>query len=53
LTEPRSQFVAPPPPWPQQPADRPTFSVVIAYYQAADTIGEAVESVIGTALPCR
>ena len=53
LTERRPQFLAPPPPplCPQQPAGRPTFSVVIAGYQAADTIGEAVESALAQTYP--
>lgn len=41
-----SRFIAPP--GPAQPRDRrPTFSVIIAAYQAADTIAEALDSALG------
>jgi glycosyltransferase involved in cell wall biosynthesis len=39
-------FVAPPPPESVSPGDRPSFSVAIAAYQAADTVGAAVESAL-------
>jgi Family of unknown function (DUF6411)/Glycosyl transferase family 2 len=40
-----SRFLAPAPDAPVTPGTRPTFSVVIAAYQAAATIGDALESV--------
>jgi hypothetical protein len=46
-------FLAPPPPTSNQvdPAEPPTFSVVIAAYQAAPFIGEAIESVLAQTSP--
>ncbi len=45
-------YRAPPPAGPIEPAAaRPTLGVIIAAYQAAGTIGDAVESVLGQTLP--
>ena len=44
-------FLAPAPESGLQPGPVPTFSVVIAAYQAADTIGEAIESVLVQTVP--
>jgi glycosyltransferase involved in cell wall biosynthesis len=43
----RWRFVAPPPRAPVERGHVPSFSVIIASYQAADTIGEALESAFG------
>ncbi|MGH9172822.1 MAG: glycosyltransferase family 2 protein, partial [Vicinamibacterales bacterium] len=45
--------VAPPPTVPVEPATRPSFSVLIAAYQAADTIGDAVASALEQTVPAR
>jgi len=47
------EFIVPAPSRPVEPVGPPTFSVVIAAYQAADTIGEAIESVLGQTVPPR
>jgi hypothetical protein len=48
----RWRFVAPPPQVPVERGHVPSFSVIIACYQGADTIGEALESAFGqTAAP--
>jgi GT2 family glycosyltransferase len=44
-------FLAPPPARPLEPAKAPTFSVVIAAYQAAGFAGEAVESALAQTSP--
>lgn len=46
-----SRFVVPPPPKPVETGETPSFSVIIAAYQAADTIGEAVESALSQTRP--
>jgi GT2 family glycosyltransferase len=46
-----SRFVVPPPPEPVETGETPSFSVIIAAYQAADTIGEAVESALSQTRP--
>jgi glycosyltransferase involved in cell wall biosynthesis len=46
-----SAFVAPPPPEGFEPGDRPTFSIVIPTYQAADLVGDAVESALAQTQP--
>jgi Glycosyl transferase family 2 len=45
------RFVAPPATEPLEAARPPTFSVIIAAYQAAATIGEAVESALSQTVP--
>jgi GT2 family glycosyltransferase len=45
------RFLAPPALCPQEPTARPSFSVVIAAYQAAGTIGEAIESALAQTFP--
>jgi GT2 family glycosyltransferase len=44
-------FLAPPPERPLEPRDPPTFSVVIAAYQAAAFVGAAVESALAQTRP--
>ena len=44
-------LVAPAPVRPVEPAAVPTFSVIVAAFQAAETIGEAVESALAQTLP--
>jgi glycosyltransferase involved in cell wall biosynthesis len=46
-----SGLVAPKPAGPVRPTSVPTFSVIVAAYQAADTILEAVESALAQTLP--
>ena len=46
-----SRFLAPPPERPAEPGPPPSFSVIIAAYQAAHTIGEAVESALEQTSP--
>src|SRR2546427_5927765 len=46
-----SRFVAPPLERPIAPGPLPTFSVIIAAYQAADTIGDAVQSALAQTAP--
>ena len=41
----RGSFLAPPPKQPIEPGAAPTFSVVVAAYQVADLIGEALDSI--------
>lgn len=48
-----SRFVAPPPESPIEPGRVPDFSIVIAAYNAAHLIGDAVESALGQTLPPR
>jgi glycosyl transferase family 2 len=43
--------LAPPPGGKVEPREAPTFSVVIAAYQAADTIGDAIGSALAQTLP--
>jgi glycosyltransferase involved in cell wall biosynthesis len=47
----RWRFLAPAPGRRLEPGGRPEFSVVIAAHNAADVIGEAVESALGQTLP--
>jgi GT2 family glycosyltransferase len=47
----KSRFLAPDPVHPVEPVSPPTFSIVIAAYQAAHVIGEAVESALAQTLP--
>jgi Glycosyl transferase family 2 len=44
-------IAAPPPEGPLEAAPPPTFSVVVAAYQAAGTIGEALDSVLAQTVP--
>jgi glycosyltransferase involved in cell wall biosynthesis len=47
-------FLAPPPERPLEPAESaPTFSVVVAAYEAADVIAEALESIRAQTVPAR
>ena len=46
-----SRFLAPPLEQPIAPGPLPTFSVIIAAYQAADTIGDAVQSALAQTAP--
>jgi GT2 family glycosyltransferase len=46
-----ARVVAPPPAATVRPAQAPTFSVVVAAYQAADTVGEAVASALDQTYP--
>ena len=43
--------VAPPPDRPLERGHVPSFSVIVAAFQAAETVGEAVESALGQTLP--
>jgi hypothetical protein len=45
------RFLAPPPAGPLQPGATPSFSIVVAAYQAAATIAEALESAFAQTLP--
>jgi len=44
-------FAAPPPERPITRGAPPTFSVLVAAYQAAETIGEAIESALAQTVP--
>jgi hypothetical protein len=44
-------IAAPPPDGPLEAVPRPTFSVIVAAYQAAETIGEALDSVLAQTVP--
>ena len=44
-------LLAPEPTAPVEPAAVPTFSVIVAAYQVADLIGEAIESVLAQTAP--
>jgi glycosyltransferase involved in cell wall biosynthesis len=44
-------FLAPPPQQRPEPGNRPSFSVIIAAYQAAGWIGDAIESVLAQSMP--
>jgi GT2 family glycosyltransferase len=46
-------FVAPEVPGPLQPVPRPTFSVIVAAYQAADLVGTAIRSVLEQSEPAQ
>ena len=45
------KVAAPPAGRPIVPGAAPTFSVVVAAYQAAETIGEAIESALAQTVP--
>lgn len=45
------RFLVPPPAGPTAPGPTPSFSIVIRAYQAAATIGEAIESALAQTLP--
>ncbi len=44
-------IAVPPPERPIAPVPAPTFSVLVAAYQAAETIGEAIQSALGQTVP--
>jgi GT2 family glycosyltransferase len=46
-----ASFLAPPPEGPLEPGPVPTFSVIIAAYQTADTVGAAVASALAQTVP--
>ena len=46
-----SRFLAPPADGPVEPVRRPAFSVLIAVHNAADVIGEAIESALRQTFP--
>jgi hypothetical protein len=48
-----TRFLAPEPSSPVEPGAAPDFSVIIAAYEAADTIAEAVDSALGQTYPAR
>jgi glycosyl transferase family 2 len=49
--QPADSILAPPPHGPLEPGPVPTFSVVIAAYQVADTVGDAVASALAQTVP--
>jgi hypothetical protein len=51
MTEADARFLTPPPKRPMAPTAAPSFSVIIAAYNVADTIGEAVSSALDQTLP--
>jgi glycosyltransferase involved in cell wall biosynthesis len=51
MTESGRRFLAPPPPGALEPAAPPTFSLIIAAYNAADVIREAIASAVDQTLP--
>jgi glycosyltransferase involved in cell wall biosynthesis len=51
MAEPHIRFLAPPPRGPIESRRAPTFSLIIAAYNAAETIGEAIVSALDQTLP--